>query len=431
MTKEKDRDEPRPETGKIEAKNSSEGEKAPEPGKSEGGDPDKAERKETAESAGIEPKTVSAPWTGVGVMATIVVLLVLGAIAGGAWATTPFWLPGLMSRIDPSPDPRLRGLEDKVAALETELRKVRNAPAGGDVLADLQARGLAFRKDVAAMVEKVTDLEDRLAAARAMAKATTLPGKVGGGETSGPSNRSTVPGTNAKTLDELARRISKLEAEGRNLREKANSGAEGIANVVKDLEGRLGRVEQRDRSGIENQAMVLMIERLRTALESHDPYLSELQSLKAVSPDTPAVAEALKILRASAASGVPTLGDMTRDFRETSGAIIAADRELPGGGWIRSALNRLSGLATIRNTDPNAAKGTDRIVALAERALNGGDLNAAAEALAKLTGKPAEAAKPWLAGADRRARVERALATLHAHAVARLAPSRSKTDGKE
>ena len=84
------------------------------------------------------------------------------------------------------------------------------------------------------------------------------------------------------------------------------------------------------------------------------------------------MAEALKILRASAASGVPTLGDMTRDFRETSGAIIAADRELPGGGWVRSALNSLSGLATIRNTDPNAAKGTDRIVALAERALNEG-----------------------------------------------------------
>ena len=136
-------------------------------------------------------------------------------------------------------------------------------PAGGDVLADLQARGLAFRKDIAAMVEKVTDLEDRLAAARAMAKAAALPGKVGGGETSGPSNRATAPGTNAKTLDELARRISKLEAEGRNLREKANSGAEGIANVIKDAEGRLGRVEQRIARVSRIDNMVLMIERLR------------------------------------------------------------------------------------------------------------------------------------------------------------------------
>lgn len=390
------------------------------------------------ESAAIEPEAnekdknalVPAPEkSGGGLGVIVAVLVILAAFVGGVWATQPLWLPHLAAKLpmagpDPSLDPRLQDLENKVAALQGEMDKVKQAPAGANAMADLQGLRSSVQADLSAVVNRVSELEGRLSAVRKMAAATALPGEAAStkAEITGLSDQLQTIGTDVNALNDLMQRISQLEAEGRTLRQEAQIDGRDIADVLRDLEDRVGSVEQRDQSVAENQAMVLVVGQLRAALESDAPYAGELQSLKAVAPGTSKVAKAIDVLAKTADSGVPTINDLSRSFEKVSGAIIAADRQLEGQGWLQTTVNSLSSMVTIRKTDPNAAQGTDQVVALAESHLDNGDLISAIDALGALSGEPKKAAAAWLEQAQSRVMVEKALATLHVHAVARLAP---------
>jgi hypothetical protein len=76
----------------------------------------------------------------------------------------------------------------------------------------------------------------------------------------------------------------------------------------------------------------------------------------------------------------------------------------------------------------DGAKGStvDRIVASAEARLKAGDLAGAVKALDGLTSNKnaAAAAEPWLADAKARVTAERAVVSLHVHAVSLLTPAK-------
>jgi hypothetical protein len=94
--------------------------------------------------------------------------------------------------------------------------------------------------------------------------------------------------------------------------------------------------------------------------------------------------------------------------------------------WTDRVVNRLASLVTVRRVGSPAiaAGGIDGIVAQAEAALEGGDLQAAVTALERLDGAPAVAAADWLQHARARLTADRALSTLQQRALARLATAR-------
>ncbi|MBF0252141.1 MAG: hypothetical protein HQL35_16135, partial [Alphaproteobacteria bacterium] len=82
----------------------------------------------------------------------------------------------------------------------------------------------------------------------------------------------------------------------------------------------------------------------------------------------------------------------------------------------------LSGLVTVRRTDPDAIEdGVEQALARAERALGTDDVKGALTALSALQGGAAEAAQDWMRGAYARAQCEEALQALHNRALTALA----------
>jgi uroporphyrinogen-III synthase len=130
-------------------------------------------------------------------------------------------------------------------------------------------------------------------------------------------------------------------------------------------------------------------------------------------------------LQAHQATGIPTLVALRHRFDDVASAVAAADRVREGDGWSARILNRLSSLIRLRRTGARAPPGSvDGAIAAAEGSLLAGDLKGALEALDGLGGGAARAAAEWMAGARARVMAERALASLHVHAVALLAPAR-------
>ena len=91
------------------------------------------------------------------------------------------------------------------------------------------------------------------------------------------------------------------------------------------------------------------------------------------------------------------------------------------------AVDRVSSLITWRRVgDDGKGDAVDRIVARAEARLKAGDLTGAVKAVENLAAdkKAAAAAEAWLADAKGRLIAERAVASLHVHAVSLLTPAK-------
>ena len=77
-------------------------------------------------------------------------------------------------------------------------------------------------------------------------------------------------------------------------------------------------------------------------------------------------------------------------------------------------------LVTLRRTETADGDDIDAIVNRAEAAANAGDLPGAVAALGALDGDPAKVAQPWIAEAQARIAVDRAVRSLQSRALATL-----------
>ena len=133
------------------------------------------------------------------------------------------------------------------------------------------------------------------------------------------------------------------------------------------------------------------------------------------------------MLSKSSVAGIPTLATLRERFDGLAGKIVQASKTLEETGWIERATNRIMSLVTWRRVGNGAeASSLDAIVARAEARLKVGDLKGAIDALKGLSthAKAAQVAAPWLKDAKAGVVAERAVATLHVHAVSLLAPDK-------
>jgi hypothetical protein len=183
-------------------------------------------------------------------------------------------------------------------------------------------------------------------------------------------------------------------------------------------------------------ALVLALLQIRGAVAAGRPFAAEYEALVGLARVRPEIAAAAVPLAEPAKTGVASRAVLANRLRELAGPIATANAPknapgnatAPAAGWADAALTRLRGLVTVRRIDGggrNSAQGgvgagPKAAVNAAELALAGGDLGGAVAALDKLTGAPAEAARPWLRMAEARLAVEAALSRIEALLAARL-----------
>ena len=389
------------------------------------------------ETAAAGDRTVAAgPATkGGGIAPFLWTVLALAVLGGTAAATWPLWSPYITARLsstqeDPFQDPRVTGLPGRAAALEETTKDA--DPAGGAV-EDMETERARSRQELKALMERLQSLEQALRSGKKMVEATAPP--AGSAETDEYlrqlSERLGRLENDDETLEGLRERIARLEQRGGAAGEGVQPAAraEELSTAVADISMRVGALERTDTmaagAAIGMQATVLAVGQLREALRGTVPFAAELQAVGAVAADNPEITKAIAALEPYAASGIPTLATLRRDFDRLAGEIARAARALEGDGWFEWAVNRLMSLVTVRRTtDTGDLNSVDAVVARAETSLKAGDLMAAVEELEGLAGPPGAAAAPWLRGARARLAAERAMATLHVHAVSLLVPAK-------
>lgn len=253
-----------------------------------------------------------------------------------------------------------------------------------------------------------------------------------------PQVQAIAPAINfAPAIQSLATRLDVLEGQ---LGAVSNSDGEAalaatgeLADTLSELKaqlaalnGRLASLEQAQASRIDPamsmQALVLAATQLRARLMGNAAFTAELTALERIAADDDVVRAVVNRLRPHAEVGVPSEAALISRFAPVAVEIIRAGTVSGEQGWLGAVKDSLSGLVTVRRTDPSKiTNAVERAVAEAEAALQLGDLPAAAQALSLLQGPPGDAAAAWLGDASARIDADAALEDLHTHALEALA----------
>lgn len=166
-------------------------------------------------------------------------------------------------------------------------------------------------------------------------------------------------------------------------------------------------------------ALLLATSQLREALNLGLVFDAELRAVKILAGDDAEAARALEPLKERAAAGIAPRAALADRFDTLAPALLRAEILPESDGWWRRVMDRLLSLVTIRREDGTAAgSSTAAIVARTQADLTRGDLAAATQEAATLTGGPAQLAAPWLAEAKARLAADKAVSELAAQALA-------------
>ncbi len=156
------------------------------------------------------------------------------------------------------------------------------------------------------------------------------------------------------------------------------------------------------------------------------PWLALVAAAGTVSPDLAVTLDDVTpLLLPWRTQGLPRLSQLETGFAEAADAALVASQPV-GESWWEQSLTHIKGLVVIRRTD--AAVPADEIsveatLAHAQSRLQAGDLSAAIDLVASLTGAPAEVMAKWLEGARARLRADVLATILSAQVAAQLTPA--------
>lgn len=210
----------------------------------------------------------------------------------------------------------------------------------------------------------------------------------------------------------------------------ANAAAPAPAGLAKGdasaLSARLDRVESEHHALVEAASAALAAASLSQASDTGRPFVTDLDALSRVLPDSHQV----DALRALAEHGAPPRAVLVAEFPDMARRAAYASRApVEGSGWLAQAAHAVGVLFTVRRTDQLSGSGPDAVLARAEHRLNDGDLDGAVHELDSLPPKGREAAAPWRDRATRRMQIQNRVAAIRLEALKGLA-SASKGTGQ-
>jgi hypothetical protein len=307
-------------------------------------------------------------------------------------------------------------------------------------IADLESRPVPAASGDAELTQRVQQLEqlneqlrgelDRLASAAAAVTPGTASPELGqrleavSGEIAGlreeieAVRRESAQAIGPERIAALSNRIEENAAELRAMQGDLSRLVE-LPRRVQDL----GKTIEAASGQTQHTAFILAAGQLEAALDSGQPYGSELGAVRRLAADDAELPALLAQLEQHADEGVPSMAELRIRFGDTALAIAQAAQADADGDWMDRAWARLRSVVTVRPVGGDVAGDSPEArVARAEARLNDGDLASALAELEGLQGAAAEAAAPWLAGARARVAADQAIERLRQRALARVLP---------
>jgi hypothetical protein len=191
-----------------------------------------------------------------------------------------------------------------------------------------------------------------------------------------------------------------------------------LQDSAQRLDQRLASLEARiaGMSDDPQRLLLVSLSELSAAMGTSRPFAGELAASEALALGKPDTLAQLKTLDGAAATGIPGAAVLARQFSaEVAPALMRAGAETNSAGesWWQRILARIESLVVIRRTDQEGEKSADPVtaaVAMAEAALDQGDIAGAVGAVEGLPEETAAPALPWLALARQRLAAEAAVA---------------------
>lgn len=382
------------------------------------------EREEAAETERSPERQVAAPAAARPRSALMPAVLASALVALAISGTAPWWtrMAGLVPSVQPAGDgetaDRLVDLDSRIAELE------RGAEAATTPDGDLRARTEALED----LTDRLRGEIDRMASAvppegpadaRGGARLEALSRELA--ELREELERVRRDGAQALAPERLAALFDRIEENAAELRAMQGELSR-LIELPRHVEELAGTIEAAS-GQTQRTAFVLASGQLEAALDSGQPYASELGAVRRLAADDPELPALLARLEEHADEGIPSLAELRLRFADTALAAAQAAQSEVGGDWMDRAWARLRSLVTVRPVGGDVAgDSAEARIARAEARLGEGDLAGAIAELEALEGAAAEAAAPWLAGARARLAADQAIERLRARALARVLP---------
>ncbi|RKE80124.1 mitofilin family membrane protein [Rhizobium sp. AG855] len=181
-----------------------------------------------------------------------------------------------------------------------------------------------------------------------------------------------APSVDPAVVEELRTQLAGAEQSITALRDQIASNAQALNESQTRLTEAERKIEE-PRSDVE-MARAIALAGLKTAIDRGGPFLSELDALKSVSPEDPAIAP----LSRMASAGLPSRSDLSRDFSQISDDILTAiNQPEVGEGWTDRLIASAKSLVKVRPVGNVEGETPEAIVARVENKLQNGDLKGA------------------------------------------------------
>jgi hypothetical protein len=369
-----------------------------------------------------EPARTSAARSRSGLVPAVLASALIALLISG---TAPWWTRA--AGLAPTPA-AVQGAGARLEAFDRRIAELESRPAAApQVDGDLGQRVQQLEQ----LNEQLRGELDRLASATASAAAgggaspemgqrlEAVSGEIAGlRDQIEEVRRESVQAVAPERLAALSNRIEENAAELRAMQGELSRLVElprRVQDLAKTIEAASGQTQ--------HTAFILASGQLEAALDSGQPYASELGAVRRLAADDPELAPLLGQLEEHADEGIPGMAELRIRFGDTALAIAQAAQGDASGGWIDRAWARLRSVVTVRPVGGDVAGDSPEAhVARAEARLNEGDLASALGELEVLEGAAAEAAAPWLAGARARVAADQTIERLRERALAHVLP---------
>jgi hypothetical protein len=358
-------------------------------------------------------------------------ILAAGLVALVISGSAPYWTRAL-HLVPPSAPVFETGLGERVATLDrrlAELEKRPSAPQPAAAAGDMPQRLETVEnltKQMRAELDRVTAAAPNAAAPANTANVPDLTQRLEtvSGELASLKaqldavRRDSAQAVGPERLAVLSNRIEENAAELRAMQGDLSRLVElpkrvdELSNTIQAASGQAART-----------SFILAAGQLEAALDSGQPYASQLGAVRRLSMDDPELKTILDQLEEHADEGVPPMAELRVHFEDTALAVAQAAQSNVSGGWLDQAWARLRSLVTVRPIGGDVpGDSPEAHVARAEARLDEGDLASAVNEVQALDGAAAEAAAPWLSGAQARVAADTAIERLRERALAEVLP---------
>lgn len=199
-----------------------------------------------------------------------------------------------------------------------------------------------------------------------------------------------------------------------------------IAMLEQDLKS-VVKAEEARRSNAERVVLALELQNLKRALDRGQKYDAEFAEVEKAAGGKLDLAPLSKFKE----QGVPTLADLSRDFKPSANAMIDAESDAATGGVVDRLIAGAKSVVRVRKASHEADdKSAEAVAARMETALKEGRLGDVIAEAGALSAKAKDVASPFLEKVKARASVDQALASLEGQLKTSLSGAPSEPASK-